>query len=93
MIVYNIIAVNKITGDIDHVSTSDAPHVVNPFDDIASTHDIEEYEFTGGDKLIRAREFMSSIEHVGGVTRFKTTTNRSKMSNLQKKPTRQRGVL
>jgi len=61
---FTITAVSKATGQIEHCATSDLPLNVNPFADMANTHNFDYGEFDNNADvtMVRAREFLEAIE-------------------------------
>ena len=56
--------IDKITKEIFHVAVSDAPFIINPFNDIEDSQEIIDYEFNSeDDSFIRGREFLTGIDH------------------------------
>ena len=83
-----LIAINKVSGEIDHVCTSDGgPIGVNPFAHMSDTHDFEEYEFDNTDEnMVRGREFLDSVERQGQAIVRKAGAAANRIAGLSRKP-------
>mgnify|MGYP001123535814 CR=1 FL=1 len=82
---YAVIAVNKATGDVEHVGIKSDPFNGTPFGGIDNTHDFYEYEF---DSVIniRARELMENVEFRNNGVSLKSQADVNRFIGFKKKP-------
>lgn len=62
---YAKLAINKVSGEVEHAATSDATFKENPFEGMEATHTIEDRTFDNLEKdakFVKARTLLNNID-------------------------------